>query len=96
MVREIGEEWGIEIENLKIGKPEFLTTMPIENIKQVCKFHFDVWYFINMNSETFSPDKDKLAEETYEMRWLDLEKAREIVIDKNTLLALDFIEKKYF
>lgn len=94
--REIEEEWGINVNTLEIKSPELLTTMPINNPKQICKFHFDVWYFININSDSFYPDLKKLAEETHEMRWTNLEYARTITTDKNTLSAYDFIKEKYF
>jgi len=94
--REIGEEWGLDVDTLVIPKPELLTITPIENPNQLCKFHYDVWHFIDVDVNSFNPDPEKLAEETYETRWLTLEEARRIATDKNTLTGLAFIERNYF
>lgn len=61
--REIGEEWGIEADKFVIKDPELLTITEINNpTKQKCRFHFDIWHFIPVDSETFKPNPDKLAE----------------------------------
>lgn len=94
--REIGEEWGLGADMLRIEKPAFLTITPIENPNKACKVHFDIWHFIDVDMDTFDPDPDKLAEETYETRWLDLTEARRLSEDATTLSGYDFIEKEYF
>lgn len=94
--REIGEEWGLDASMLRIERPELLTIAPIENPNHPCKFHFDVWHFIDVDIDAFDPDQNKLAEETHETRWLDLDEARQIAFADETLRGLDFIEKKYF
>ncbi|MFA6897583.1 MAG: NUDIX domain-containing protein [Patescibacteria group bacterium] len=94
--REIKEEWGLNAESLNVSKPELLTVLSIENPRQVCKVHFDVWHFVDVDMDTFNPDPLKLAEETYETRWLDLNEARRMSVVEETLLGFDFIEKNYF
>jgi 8-oxo-dGTP pyrophosphatase MutT (NUDIX family) len=94
--REIGEEWGLDASALQIEKPALLTIAAIENPKQLCKFHFDVWHFIDVDMDAFNPEAAKLAEETHETRWLDLEEAQWLSFADETHVGLDFIEKNYF
>lgn len=95
--REIGEEWGLDANDLEVGEPSLLTLTEIDNpSKQKCKLHLDVWHFVNVDKDNFNPDPLKLAEEFHVASWMSLEKAREMVTDKSTLQALDFIEASYF
>ena len=95
--REIDEEWGLNVSDLNIGAPAFISTAEIDNpTKQTCRLHLDIWHFIDVNKDTFNPDPLKLAEEFHSVEWVVLEKARQIITDKGTLQALDFIEKNYF
>lgn len=95
--REINEEWGLNGNDFKIETPALLTATEIYNpTKQPCRLHLDIWHFINIDKDTFDPDPCKLAEEFYTMEWMDLTKARQLVTDPSTILALDFIEANYF
>jgi len=97
VAREIDEEWGLNINDLKVGYPELLTATEINNpSKQKCKLHLDIWHFVNVDKNNFRPDSLKLAEEFNSVEWMDLVKARKMVSDKNTLKAIDFIESNYF
>jgi len=91
--REIGEEWGLDGKNFEIKPPAFLTITEINNpTKQPCNFHYDLWCFISVDKNNFNPVQSKLLEEFYEAGWKDLEEARKLVAEKNTLSAIDFIE----
>lgn len=95
--REVGEEWGLDISDLDVESPALLTTAEINNpIKQTCRLHLDIWHFINIDKDKFNPDPLKLAEEFYSVEWMNLARAREIVKDKGTLQAIDFIESNFF
>lgn len=95
--REISEEWGQNINILDDYLPTFLTITKINNpIKQKCKCHYDVWNFIKVNKNTFLPDKDSLNAEFSETGWKNIQEARELIIDPNTLLALKKIEELFF
>lgn len=95
--REIDEEWGLDAKDLEIIGPELLTITEINNpTKQTCRLHFDIWHFVNVDKNNFKPDSSKLAEEFHSVFWIDLAKARQLVTDKSTREALDFIEDKYF
>lgn len=92
--REIDEEWGLDCENLDVGEPQLLTITDIYNPeKQSCRSHYDVWHFVKVDKNTFNPDKNKLAEEFYENKWVNLKEARNLVFkDVNHNKAMDFIE----
>lgn len=96
--REIDEEWGLKCEDLKIGAPQLLTITEIYNPeKQPCRAHYDIWHFVPIDKNTFKPDKDKLAEEFYENRWVSPEEARKLQIENvNHNKALDYLESNLF
>jgi 8-oxo-dGTP pyrophosphatase MutT (NUDIX family) len=97
VAREISEEWGLNINDLNVKEPALLTTTDINNpTKQTCRLHLDVWYFIDVDKNTFKPDLSKLAEEFHSVEWMDLAKAKQMISDKNTLKAIDFVESNYF
>ena len=94
--REINEEWGLDINDLNVGFPVLLTATDINNpTKQTCRVHLDIWHFVNVDKNNFNPDPLKLAEEFYVAEWMDFKKARQVVSDKSTLKAIDFIESNY-
>jgi 8-oxo-dGTP pyrophosphatase MutT (NUDIX family) len=95
--REIGEEWGLDGSNFNVKPPEFLTITEINNpLKQPCNFHFDIWHFISMDKDNFNPVESKLMEEFHEAGWKNTIEARGLITDKNTLAAVEFLEKNYF
>ncbi len=96
--REIDEEWGLDDKGLDVNEPQLLTITDIYNPeKQPCRAHFDVWHFVKVDKNTFNPDKEKLAEEFYENKWVGLEEARKLASkDANHGKALDFIENNLF
>ena len=93
VAREIEEEWGNDIVFQKVPEQSFLTITEIDNKNVPCKTHYDIWYFIPLNSNSFNPDENKLAIEFYENDWKTIKEARELVVDTNTLLAIDKIEE---
>jgi len=97
VIREIEEEWGLDANDLDIGVPALISTAEINNpLKQICRLHLDIWYFINVDKDKFNPDPAKLTEEFCSVEWMDLIKARQLVTNRGTLQALDFIELSYF
>ena len=88
--REMKEEWGMVIKTP--SKPHLLTTTDIDNPGvQTCRKHFDVWYFIPVKKETFSPNKELLAKEFTNMQWMSIEEAYNNITDPATRKALDRI-----
>ncbi|HBI17649.1 MAG: hypothetical protein UR60_C0006G0018 [Candidatus Moranbacteria bacterium GW2011_GWF2_34_56] len=96
LIREIGEEWGLDGSNFKISPPTFFTITEIDNpTKQPCNFHFDLWCFLEIDKNNFKPIESNLLEEFYEYGWKSLEEARKLATG-NTLDAIDFVEGNYF
>lgn len=95
LLREMGEEWGLQIPLENIGDPKMLTITEIDNaVKQSCTRHYDIWYFVPVNQQTFTPDQTLLAKEYHRMAWLSPAEARNVMSDANTLSAVDLIEEK--
>jgi len=92
--REIKEEWGIDMEVNGLT-PSLLTITNIESnpAKRPCQVHYDIWFFISQDSNKFSPDKNKLAEEFYEFGWKTFNEARSLAKDQNTIKGIGEIEK---
>lgn len=95
--REIDEEWGLDYESLDVSEPQLLTIADIYNPeKQSCRSHYDIWHFVRVDKNTFSPDNEKLTEEFHENRWSNLEEARKLIKDATSNKAMDFIENNLF
>lgn len=95
--KEIDEEWGLNVADFKINKPALLTITDINNpTKQTCRSHYDIWYFISVNKDSFHPKQEGLAEEFHETGWKNIEEAKSLVKDKNTLKGIKFIADNYF
>jgi 8-oxo-dGTP pyrophosphatase MutT (NUDIX family) len=94
LIREMGEEWGIQINVDLIGTPQLLTITDINNpTKQTCTRHYDIWYFVPVDSTNFYPDKKLLAQEFHENIWLETNSARKLITDPNTNTAIDKLEQ---
>lgn len=97
LAHEISEEWGLDANDFAIKPPALLTITEIYNpTKQPCRIHYDLWNFIAINKNTFHPVKENLLEEFHEAGWKTSAEARELIKDKSTLQAIDFVEKEYF
>ena len=97
LTREISEEWGLNANDFEIKPPAFLTLTEINNpTKQPCNWHYDIWSFIAVDKNNFQPVEEKLLEEFHEAGWKNLVEARVLIKEKNTLLAIDFVEKELF
>ncbi len=89
LIREIGEEWGLKIDLESVGEPKLITITPINNpAKQKCTKHYDIWYFVPVSRENFTPDEEKLNTEFYVTGWRTIEEARSVITDPNTLRAV--------
>jgi 8-oxo-dGTP pyrophosphatase MutT (NUDIX family) len=94
--REIKEEWGVKIPAKNTDKPSLLTITQIPpNQKQICKTHYDIWYFVPSNEKMANFDEDLLAKEFFETRWLSISDARNRITDPSTLKALSFLERRH-
>ena len=96
IAREMVEEWGYSpIDSQKL-EPELLTIVEIEDKTKNCKRHFDIWFFISANSDTFNPDPALLETEFSDIRWMDIKEAEKLCSDQYSMIALEYIKKKYF
>jgi len=94
--REIGEEWGLEIDLKRIGEPKLFTITPIHNpTKQKCTKHYDIWYFVPVSQATFTPSKKNLDTEFYTTGWYSIKDSRVMITDPNTLIALSEFERSF-
>ena len=97
LAHEIAEEWGLNIDDFEISSPVLLTTTEINNpTKQPCRLHYDLWCFVPMDKNNFAPIEANLLEEFFEAGWKNLKEARNLIKDKSTKEAIDFLEKKCF
>lgn len=93
LLREIGEEWGLEMKQDEIGEPKLLTITEINNpTKQTCTRHYDIWYFVPVDKGTFTPDEVLLSKEFYKTDWLNSKSARRVITDPSTLEAVSRFE----
>ena len=91
--REMEEEWGFVHPAAKTLEPCLLTITEITNDRQICRRHYDIWYFAPVDKTTFSPDEAKLAKEFHQIKWATFAEARKAITDLNTLTAVDVLEK---
>lgn len=89
--REMGEEWGFVHPAANNLEPSLLTITEITNDRQICRRHYDIWYFIPMAKNKTSFDKSKLVEEFHQTKWVTYAEAGKLVTDSNTLFAVDAI-----
>jgi len=94
--REMKEEWGSNFIFSKLPKPSLLSITEINEEKVSCKTHYDLWYFIPLDSETFVPNGDDMEKEFFEAGWKTMMESRKLVKQTNTLLALKVVEKLFY
>lgn len=93
LAREMKEEWGFVLPAAKTLEPSLLTITEITSDRQVCRRHYDIWYFAPVDKTNFSPDESKLMKEFHQIKWALLAEAGKLITDSNTLTALDAIDK---
>jgi len=90
-VREIAEEWG----NVSYKLPDVPSLLTITDIRSEtvgCKLHWDIWYFVPLSKDAFSPEADKLNTEFYETGWYPIESAMNLITDPSTLKAIEVLK----
>jgi 8-oxo-dGTP pyrophosphatase MutT (NUDIX family) len=88
VVREMREELGVVLDAESITGPSVLTVTEIDNARQTCRRHFDIWYFVHLPKEEPRIDRNEL----HDGEWLKMSKAQRRVTEKNNLLALQILE----
>lgn len=95
-VREAMEELGLEIAGEDVNFPEFLTITDIDNPPQICRKHYDFWFFVRVNKNDFKVDPEVVKKEFNKACWLRIPDARKKRIHLSTLTALDYVEENIF
>ena len=85
--REINEELGVA-DFFSRSDPFLLTVTDIVGGNITCKKHFDVWHLMDTDGSDFEVDYS----EYHEVRWVSIEKARNMIIDPASLRALAVLE----
>lgn len=97
LFREVGEEWGVDISQNAIVPHFRLSITRIDNPKQpFCSWHYDLWHFINLDTNMFQPNKKKVDTEFYEIRWVNITEALQLSNDLNTKETLDWLQNIVF
>jgi len=92
LYREMNEEWGV-IQKTNIQFPSLFTLTEINNPKkQICKWHYDLWYMIPFDKKKFHPNEKFLAKEFYKWGWKTINVAKLLTQDKATLQGIDYID----
>jgi len=94
LYREMDEEWNI-VKKIENTTPSLFTLTKIEHPeKQICEWHYDIWYFIPFDKNTFNPSRDYLLQEFFEWGWKTIDEAQSLARDKATLTGIDFISNQ--
>lgn len=86
--REVAEELGYKPGLDEISDPFLVTKTKSLNQKRPCLWHYDVWYRIKTDGSRFDLGNQN---EFKNGKWLSVSRAKQLVTDPATLLALDRI-----
>lgn len=93
LYREMDEEWGLK-KKIDIDSPSLFTLTKIENPKkQICEWHYDIWYFIPFSKNSFSPSIHLLSKEFFEWGWKSIDEAKLLAKDRATLIGIEEVKK---
>ncbi|MBL7078554.1 NUDIX domain-containing protein [Candidatus Shapirobacteria bacterium] len=85
LIREAREELGLKL-NEEAIKPPFLNThTKAKDSRKPCVDHYDIWYLIKTSGKDFVVTE----EEFVKPQWVSLDKAKELVTEPTTTLALN-------
>lgn len=87
LIRETGEELGIDISSPSFKSPFLVSHTLCRNTKKPCVDHFDFWYLVETDGRGFKICEDE--DEFSQPRWIDIESAKPLVTDLSTRLALE-------
>ena len=87
--REIHEELGVQNFFKKEPEPFLLTITPIDNPKQICKAHYDIWCLVETDGADFAIDPT----EFHTTQWMTIAEAEKIVTDRANKKVLEFLKR---
>lgn len=95
LYREAQEEWGYQLKPRQILPYNRLSITPIRNPNlTMCKNHYDLWFFLNLDSQQFKPDMDKVLTEFHQIKWVNLKEAQTLITNPQTLDTLTWLTTK--
>ena len=83
--REITEELGVHDFFTQPPNPFFFSMSTIENEKQTCKTHHDLWYPMQTDGSAFQID----TAEFHTTKWMTVSEAKGLVTDPSNLQTLE-------
>jgi 8-oxo-dGTP diphosphatase len=93
VTREIREELGVSIPRRRISPRHLLTITTINNPEKViCRKHYDIWHFIDVDRVAFRPSVTRMKKEFRSFGWKTFKQARALTTDTNTPIALRYIK----
>ena len=96
VLREAQEDWGVTIDPADMSDPELVTLTEIEHPeRQICEWHYDMWYFLPFSEATFFPDPDRLKSEFLEYGWYSYAEAQKLLKDPASFEALNFLMQSF-
>lgn len=69
LIREMTEEWGNQVGSPKIRAEHLITITNITDPAQICRTHYDLWYFVEVKKENFFPEEKLMKKEFYDWGW---------------------------
>lgn len=95
VIREAKEEWGLTLGKDDIPAPQLVTLTEIEHPeRQICEWHYDLWYFLPFDEQTFHPNPQLLQTEFSESGWKTYEQAKLLCVDPASLEALAYCKNR--
>lgn len=93
VVREANEEWGLSIAKNNLPPIALITLTVIEHPeKQICRKHYDLWYFLQYDASAFHPDGHALGNEFFTYGWKSYEEAERLLTSLPTKDALHYLK----
>lgn len=93
VVREAKEEWGLRIATTDLPPVALVTLTVIEHPeKQICRDHYDLWYFLPYDASAFHPDGRALATEFFTHGWKSYDEAERLLTSLPTKDALHYLK----
>jgi 8-oxo-dGTP pyrophosphatase MutT (NUDIX family) len=93
VVREAKEEWGFALVIKDLPQIALVTVTTIEHPeKQICREHYDLWYFLPYSVSGFRPDNRALGTEFFTYGWKSYEEADTILTSSPTKTAMRYLK----
>lgn len=90
--RESQEEWGLILSAQSLPHCQLVTITKIEHPKrQICQWHFDLWFYIATDRHSFAPDPNALETEFATYGWKSLPEAKLLMQDPASQESLIYL-----